>query len=247
MTRQLSRVVLASILSLLGTNAGAQSAQPLPHFAGSYIGAAIGFASKKVEVDNLTLGTSFSDQENAFTFGGYAGYNWLCVGPFLLGAEADINYIGGTPTALDIEFGPTGLNETTRLKSSIDWFGTLRGRAGYVFQDNFLIYATGGLAYARVNHNFHDNCVGCGNAPVNLGVLAQSDSGMQIGWTAGGGGELAMGTNWLLRGEALFVDLGSDTNSYIVRAPIGTANALAKWTDEFWIGRLGVAYQFDWP
>ena len=247
MTRQQWLVLLASVLSLLGTNAWAQPVEPFPQFAGPYIGAAVGYASRKVEVDNLTLGTSFSDQENAFTFGGYTGYNWLCVGPFLLGVETDINYIGGTPTALDIEFGPTGLNETTSLKSSMDWFGTLRGRAGYVIHDNFLIYATGGLAYARVNHTLSDNCVGCGNSAFNLGTFSQSNSSTRVGWTVGGGGELPFGTNWLLRGEALFVDLGSDTNSYVVVTPLATGNSLSKWNDQFWIGRIGLAYQFDMP
>jgi outer membrane immunogenic protein len=245
MTRQQWLVLLASVLGVLATDAWAT--EPLPQFAGPYIGAAVGFGSRKVDVDNLTIGTSFSDQDNAATVGGYIGYNWIVCAPYLLGIEADINFLGGSPTALDIEFGPTGLNETTRLNSSMDWFGTLRGRAGYVFNDVFLLYATGGLAYSRVDLTLSDNCVGCGNSPLNLGPFTQSNSGTRLGWTAGGGGELAIGPNWLLRGEALFVDLGSDTNSYIIVTPIGTGNSLAKWSDEFWIGRIGLAYQFDGP
>jgi outer membrane immunogenic protein len=248
MTRHQSLVLVTSVFGLLGASVcAAQPVQPLPQFAGTYIGAAVGFGSRKVENENLTLGSSFTDQENAATVGGYVGYNWIVCAPYLLGIEADINYLGGSPTALDIEFGPTGLNETTRLNSAMDWFGTLRGRAGYVFNDVFLVYATGGLAYARVKHTLSDNCVGCGNSPFNLGAFTQSNSGNQVGWTAGGGGELALDSNWLIRGEALFVDLGSDTNSYIVVTPLATGNSLGKWTDEFWIGRIGVAYQFDWP
>ena len=134
MTRQRSLVFMASVLGLLGTNAWADGMiEPCrvsccgdAPFSGPYIGAAVGYGSRKVEVDNLTLGTSFSDQENAATFGGYAGYNWQhCGSPHVLGIEADLNYLGGTPTALDIEFGPTGLNETTSLRSSMDWFGTV--------------------------------------------------------------------------------------------------------------------------
>ena len=245
MTRQRWLVLLASVFGLLGTHVWA--AEPLPQFAGPYIGAAIGFGSRKVENDNLTLGTSFSDQENAATVGGYVGYNWIVCAPYLLGIEADINYLGGSPTALDIEFGPTGLNETTRLNSSMDWFGTLRGRAGYVVHDTFLLYVTGGLAYSRVDLTLSDNCVGCGNSAFNLGPFSQSNSGTRLGWTAGGGGEFVLDSHWLLRGEALFVDLGSDTNSYIVVTPIGTGNSLSKWNDEFWIGRIGLAYQFNGP
>jgi outer membrane immunogenic protein len=245
MTRHQSATILVLALGLLGTDV--QAAEPLPQFSGTYIGAAVGFGSRKVENENLSLLMSFSDQENAATAGGYIGYNWIVCAPYLLGIETDINWLGGSPTALDIEFGPTGLNETTRLNSSMDWFGTLRGRAGYVIHDSLLIYATGGLAYARVKHTLSDNCVGCGNSPLNLGPFTQSNSGNQVGWTAGGGAELLHAGNWLVRGEVLYVNLGSDTNSYIIDTPIATANSLGKWTDEFWIGRIGIAYQFDWP
>jgi outer membrane immunogenic protein len=248
MTRHQSLVLLASVFGLLGAHVGAaQPAQHQPQFSGLYVGAAVGFGSRKVENENLTLGTSFSDQENAATLGGYVGYNWIVCAPYQLGIEADIPYLGGSPTARDIEFGPTGLNETTRLNSAMDWFGTLRGRAGYLLHDTFLLYATGGLAYSRIDLTLSDNCVGCGNSPFNLGPFSQSNSGNRVGWTAGGGGELLLDSNWIIRGEALFVDLGSDTNSYIVVTPIGTGNSLAKWSDEFWIGRIGIAYQFDTP
>jgi outer membrane immunogenic protein len=116
-----------------------------------------------------------------------------------------------------------------------------------VIHDHFLIYATGGLAYARLDHTLSDDCVGCGNVGVNLGTLWQSNSGNQVGWTAGGGGEFVHDERWLIRAEALFVDLGSDTNSYILDTPLATANSLGKWTDEFWIGRIGLGYRFDTP
>ena len=250
MTRHQSLVLLASVFGVLGAHVcAAQPAQHQPQFSGLYVGAAVGFGSRKVENENLTLGTSFSDQENAATFGGYVGYNWIVCAPYLLGIEADINYLGGSPTALDIEFGPTGLNETTRLNSAMDWFGTLRGRAGYLLHDTFLLYATGGLAYSRIDLTLSDNCVGCGNSPFNLGPFSQSNSGNQetrAGRPAAAASSCS-NSNWIIRGEALFVDLGSDTNSYIVVTPIGTGNSLAKWSDEFWIGRIGIAYQFDTP
>ena len=43
----------------------------------------------------------------------------------------------------------------------MDWFGTLRGRAGVVVHDSWLLYGTAGLAYGEVDHTFGDNCVGC--------------------------------------------------------------------------------------
>jgi outer membrane immunogenic protein len=262
MTRQLSLTVL--LLGLLGTAAWAdgmvQPAAPSEccgsaPFAGAYIGAAVGFARQRNEVLNTTvgapaLGLSFKDHDDSVTFGGYVGYNWQrCCSPFVFGVEADFNFMNTSPTALDVEVGPTALVETTSLESSIDWFGTLRGRAGFVVHDNLLLYATGGLAYARVDHTLSDDCVGCGSPPgLNFGPFSQSNRHTKVGWTVGGGAELLHEANWLLRAEALYVDLGSENESYLITVPLGgSANADTKWDDQFWVARLGVAYKFDGP
>ena len=126
----------------------------------------------------------------------------------------------------------------------MDWFGTLRARAGVVVHQNWLLYATGGLAYAKIVHTLSDDCVGCGNSPFNLGPFTQSNRDMKMGWTVGGGTELLRGSHWRLRAEALYVDLGSKTHGYVVVDPVATATSVAKWDDQFWVVRLGVAYAF---
>ena len=78
--------------------------------------------------------------------------------------------------------------------------------------DNVLLYATAGLAYARVDHTLSDDCVGCGD-PINPPIWARSrspTSKTKVGWTIGGGGELLHDEHWVLRAEALYVDLGSE-------------------------------------
>jgi outer membrane immunogenic protein len=124
------------------------------------------------------------------------------------------------------------------------WFGTLRARAGIVVHQDWLLYATGGLAYAQIEHTLSDDCVGCGNSPFNLGQFTQSNRDMKTGWTVGGGMEFLHGPHWRLRAEALYFDLGSDTHTYVVVAPAGTATAVAKWNDQFWVVRLGLSYAF---
>lgn len=253
MKRQGSPVILALALSLLATNAwadGWEGKHPLPllctaPFAGAYFGIAAGYVQQRAEIDNLTLGTEFDDREGSFTFGGYTGYNWQrCGHPLVFGIEADFNYINTSPTAFDIETGPTALTETTSLESSIDWLGTVRGRAGYVVHDRLLLYATGGLAYANFDHTLSDDCVGCGNSVFNLGPFSQSNSGTKAGWTVGGGAELLHDSHWLLRAEALYVDLGSETHTYVLPTPVATANADTKWDDQLWLARLGISYKF---
>ncbi len=172
MSRIPTLIFSSFVLSLLGTNAWADGmvhSAPAPccetaSFAGAYIGGAVGYARQRVEIDNLSLAgiLTFNDSDSSVTFGGYVGYNFQrCCSPFVFGIETDFNYLDTSPTALDIEPpGPGGLPETTSLESNIDWFGTLRGRAGYVVHDNLLLYATGGLAYASVDHTLSDDCVG---------------------------------------------------------------------------------------
>ena len=173
MTRQLWLVTWTSVLSLLGTNAWADgmvqhskasAACCEAPFAGAYFGAALGYARQRVDINNETLSTEFKDNDSGVTFGGYVGYNWQrCCSPFVFGIETDFNFLDTSPTAHDIETGPTNLTEDTSLKSKMNSSGTLRGRVGFVVHDNWLLYATGGLAYAQVDHKLGDNCVGCGN------------------------------------------------------------------------------------
>src|SRR5690606_20451652 len=93
-------------------------------------------------------------------------------------------------------------------KSEVNWFGTLRGRLGLVQNDNFLVFATAGLAYADVDHTFKD--------PTALGgPFSKSDSDTQFGWTVGGGIEFMRDSQWSLRADALYVDLGDESHSYV--------------------------------
>jgi outer membrane immunogenic protein len=269
MTRKLSLTVIA--LGFLGTAALADGmVQPAAApcceapFAGAYIGAAVGYARQEVEVTFLSQianGLKFRDTDDSFTFGGYVGYNWQrCCSPFVFGIETDFNWQDASPTAFDREPpGSGGVAETTSLESSINWFGTLRGRAGYVVHDHLLLYATGGLAYANVDHTLSDDCVGCGNpgtpvGPGDFGPATLSNDKTKVGWTVGGGAELLHDTHWVLRAEALYVDLGSETHHYTFQGlPTSpgfaglTATTAARWDDQFWVARIGVAYKFDSP
>jgi outer membrane immunogenic protein len=267
MTRQLPLAIVA--LVLLGTAAWADvMVQPVAApcceapFAGAYMGAAVGYARQRVEGTNRTQGSptfgqTFVDDEGSVTFGAYVGYNWQgCCSPVVIGIETDFNYLDSSPTAFDRQPpGPGGSPETGSYLSDIDWFGTLRARAGYVVHDQLLLYATGGVAYANVDHTLSDDCTGCGNpffpvGPGDLSPINQSNDKTKLGWTIGGGAELLHDSHWVLRAEALHVDLGSQTHTYAI-APINPvfppATATQKWDDQFWVARIGIAYKFSDP
>jgi outer membrane immunogenic protein len=257
MKRQRLPVLLALALSLLATNAWADGWEgkhpvPLPcgaPFAGGYIGVAAGYAQQRLETTNedpagTTFGQKLSANEGGFTAGGYTGYNWQrCGQRFVFGIEADFNYINTSPTASTSEVFAAGTDITTQ-ESSMDWFGTVRGRAGFVVHDRLLFYATGGLAYARVDAKLNESCISC-QAGVDLGPVAVSHADTKTGWTVGGGAEYLHDPHWLLRAEAFYVDLGSKTYNDAVFPPGGGAGReIVKWDDQFWVARLGLAYKF---
>jgi outer membrane immunogenic protein len=256
--RQRSPIFLALVLGVLATNAwadGWEGKHPVPFncaapFAGAYLGVATGYAHQRVEATNenpaagTTFGRKFSDSEGGFTGGGYTGYNWQrCGQRFVFGIEADFNYINTSPTATSVEVFPAG-TDTTTLESSMDWFGTLRGRMGFVINDRTLLYATGGLAYGKADHKLNESCISC-QAGLVLGPVAVSHSDTKAGWTVGGGAEYLHDSHWALRAEALYVDLGSTTHTDTVSPPGGgTGTEIVKWDDQFWVARLGLAYKF---
>ena len=76
--------------------------------------------------------------------------------------------------------------------ANLSWFGTVRGRVGYLITPTLLIYGTGGFAYGQVD--------AWGLASTNTG------------WTAGGGVEWMFAPHWSAKVEYLYVDL-SGSNS----------------------------------
>ncbi|MBS7545806.1 outer membrane protein [Ancylobacter oerskovii] len=176
--------------------APAAYAPPAPVFTwtGFYLGANAGYGWGEAD---------FSDDTNGFLGGIQAGYNWQFAGsPLVVGVETDIQ-------ATNIE-SPT---------FSLDYFGTVRARLGWAV-DQFLIYGTGGFAYARGNYE--------------IGGLSNKQT--NTGWTIGAGGEYAFSPNWSVKAEYLYLDLGSESYE-TVGGPIDvgtTANIL----------RLGVNYKF---
>jgi outer membrane immunogenic protein len=110
--------------------------------------------------------------------GAQIGYNWQS-GQFVFGGEADIQI-----SSADDTFAP--------YKFSNPWFGTVRGRAGYAF-NNMLLYGTLGLAYGNLDGQF-----------ANI-----EETKTLFGWTGGLGMEVGFTPNWSAKVEYLYIDLGS--------------------------------------
>ncbi|MGO4704147.1 outer membrane protein, partial [Microvirga sp. 2MCAF38] len=151
--------ILLSSVALLGFTAGALAADlpsrraPAPiipvipafTWTGFYVGVNAGFGWNSSNDDNVFVpGVGFvgnGGSNGGFVGGGQIGYNYQ-VGQFVIGAETDLQYADLGHRNNDVFVGTFGFNN----KSSDNYFGTVRVRAGYAF-DRALIYATGGFAY----------------------------------------------------------------------------------------------------
>jgi outer membrane immunogenic protein len=163
---------------------------------GPYLGGNIGYAWGSVD-NNPT-------KPSGFVGGVQAGYNWRLNPSWVFGVEGDIQATGADQT-----FAP--------WKFSNPWFGTVRGRIGYAF-NNVLLYGTGGLAFGELRGE----------------TFGLPESHTNAGWTAGVGAEFGFAPGWSAKVEYLYVDLSSN-NFTITGLPNGY---------HFGTLRAGINYHF---
>jgi outer membrane immunogenic protein len=214
-------------------------APPMPEtsgWAGFYVGvnAGGGFGSANSDF-SVGGGPTFASVElplKGAIGGGQVGYNWQS-GPMVLGGEADFqasSIKGGISTPCVPPF--CGLPLTASYNQELPWFGTVRGRIGYA-QAGWLLYATGGYAYGRVDTS----------ATATAGPLTAQlrTSETRNGWTVGGGAEMQLAPRWSVKLEYLYVDLGRQTDNYAF-AGLPTLNDSRNVT--FNVARAGVNFRF---
>ena len=161
----------------------------------------------------------FDIHSTGFIGGGQAGYNYQN-GAFLWGIETDFqgtNIKGNTSTSASFVFPPPAVPGILAVATStgsekLDWLGTLRGRLGWIPTPPLLVYATGGLAYGRVQTGASFSLQESNNGvPLSAGLTAVSQSDTRAGWTVGGGLEWMFAPQWSVKGEYLYYDLGTVT------------------------------------
>ncbi len=198
--------------------------------------------------------TAYFSQRNqeGFSGGGQVGYNFQFTpgSGVVVGVEADAQYLDfGRSRNNALVVGPLaqGVYLTDpRGLSSLDFFGTVRGRLGYAF-DRVLVYGTGGFAY------------GSGSADRSFGGFAGNDS-FRTGWTVGGGMEYALPVDSFLnffrssavtvKVEGLYVNLDRNTRNqgaFVINAANNVplvSNNIGRRDDEFAVVRAGLNYKF---
>jgi outer membrane immunogenic protein len=190
---------------------------------------------------------------NSFLAGGQIGYNFQA-GAVVYGIEADgawrrlrersFTRFGSNPTP----GSPMGsvANDTAYLRSQQDSLGTVRGRLGYA-PSNWLLYVTGGLAVGGVKHSVTE-VLDPGNTclpPVPNGTCRTiSDSETKVGWTVGGGVELALAPQWSVGAEYLFVDLGRTILTLTPTGGFFSNTSTSTFDNQSHIARVKLNYRF---
>jgi outer membrane immunogenic protein len=118
------------------------------------------------------------------------------------------------------------------FSQELPWFGTVRGRIGYA-QAGWLLYATGGYAYGRVDTNATAIA-----GPVSAQLTTSEIAG---GWTAGAGAEMLLTPSWSVKVEYLYADLGRVTNSFPI---VGLPTVNDSTHVNFNVVRAGANFRF---
>ena len=141
----------------------------IPTWAGFYIGGHVGYGEADIDtrVDLDYFDALDVDEDDSFGFGNslgmdgllggvQGGYNWQ-INSLVLGIEADISFTDWGTSAASfrsddvLDLGFTGLDDDEyafgNTSADIDFLASVRGRLGFA-ANNFLIYGTGGVAWA---------------------------------------------------------------------------------------------------
>jgi outer membrane immunogenic protein len=122
-----------------------------------------------------------------------------------------------------------------------NWVATVRPRIGWA-ANNWLLYATGGVAVT----NFKDDFVLTGVTAGGTSIYQQSShlNNIPLGYAVGGGFETAINEKWSVKAEYLYIDFGRFTATQTatndpVLMPTQSADLKAN------LLRVGLNYRWD--
>jgi len=220
------------------------------NWTGFYVGAVAGYSWRDPTIDFAGNGPAqallaagvvprtVTVDPHGFLGGAQAGYNFQ-TGNTVFGFETDFSYANirdngmagpGSPLTA-IFFCGKGCTQIDSFRfssfggQSLDWFGTLRGRAGITPFDRLLLFATGGLAYGHANLTASVLNTSGAQTTIPPGTTVSlpactlicatgSASQWLLGWTAGFGAEYAFSNYWTTKVEYLYYDLGNLSTSF---------------------------------
>ena len=196
---------------------------PLTHnWAGFYAGGFLGGAHA-LWTDDFYRNNNHGHAElpiDGVEGGGWVGYNMYVSPKWIAGAEFDLGLSNASET--------TEVFDNDLTYASVNHFGSLRGRLGYVM-DNVMLYGTAGLAFANLTEDLQKGR--------NAGEQLVRDNMYHWGYTLGGGAEYAFTDRWVGRLEYLYAKYNQDSFR-------NADGQLAEFNNQLHQVRVGVSYQF---
>ena len=175
------------------------------NFAGLYVGGSVGYATAGTNStfldDSVPSNFISSGDHSGALYGVHVGYNYQqCM--MVLGIEGDWTWMQGSAKRVNAQNLAT-IGDADIAKSQLSDLPSLRGRVG-VAVDNFLFYATAGVAWARANYTFGD----VGPTPDENAATFKLNT---TGAVFGGGMEFPLWHGALVRAEYLRYEFNHST------------------------------------
>jgi outer membrane immunogenic protein len=156
--------------------------------------------------------------------GFYGGWNFQVAPTFVVGIEADFGLANetavfhGSPYPANLLFGtptlPFGASPNDSFRVTTRWDGSARLRGGWLATPSMLLYVTAGVAWANVkatsvcSDDPIPNVLNCAPGRYFSETLFLEHTATRLGWTAGMGVDMLLGSNWVARAQYRFSDFG---------------------------------------
>jgi outer membrane immunogenic protein len=207
---------------------------PVFTWTGFYVGVHGAWVRPDTEIRLRAGARRFTLDESGLGGGGQVGY-LMQFGNVVAGIEADITATDIDDRARFRRFGAVGT-----VQSQMDYFGTVKGRLGYSFASflpffqQSMIYVTGGLGYAGMEHSASLRIPGAGTFRVR-------ENDTHMGFVIGGGTENAITKNISIKTETVYYSLEDDADGG--RGGRGRRGGLRVEHDG-WISKIGLNVRF---
>ena len=148
-----------------------------------------------------TANETYNLDPSGLVCGGQLGFN-MQMGGWLWGIEADLGYLGLSKS----------INQTASPRNFVEVkygaYGVAAARVGVVL-DRALIYAKGGVAFAKIRNTATDLDGGVTVDPSDFSELNKT----HLGWAAGTGIEYGLSPNWSVKLEYLYMGFGKNSST----------------------------------